>query len=262
MATILQNLQQVLDQPYAWSAILSAVAGALILSVVYAWITGSRPYAGIPLITLNGKPSRMDFMMKPKELLAKAEKETQGAPFQIVSASMYKIIVPSRFAEELKSHPDLDFQEATAKDFFVDIPGFDGIKAGLRFHGILIDTVRTKLTQYLNLVTDGLVDECDDSITRFFGEEKQWKTHDIKQDVLNIVARLSSRVFLGEELARNEEWLQIAKDYTMDAFMAQQILLALPRPLHSIAPYFVPVCRRLRKEVKDGRRLIEPIVEQ
>lgn len=126
----------------------------------------------------------------------------------------------------------------------------------------MTDIVKTKLTQSLNLVTDALVEECNDSIPTFFGDHQAWKVHDIKQDVVRIVARLSSRVFLGPELSRNEQWLRIARDYTVDAFTAAQTLLALPKLVQPTAAWFLPVCRRLRNEVKEGRRLIEPIVNQ
>lgn len=126
----------------------------------------------------------------------------------------------------------------------------------------MTDTVKTKLTQSLNLVTDALVDECNESIPLLFGNHQAWKVHDIKQDVVRIVARLSTRVFLGPELSSNEQWLRIARDYTVDAFTAAQTLLALPKLVQPAAAWLLPICQRLRKEVKEGRRLIEPIVDQ
>lgn len=110
MAGLLETAQQVLDRPGAWPTIFSAIAGAIILGIVYSVLTGSRPYAGIPLVTLTGKPDRWEYMLKPMEIMSKAEKDTSG-PFQVLAASTYKIIIPSRHADELKSHPDLDFQE-------------------------------------------------------------------------------------------------------------------------------------------------------
>lgn len=112
MAGLLQTVQQALDRPEAWPTILSALAGAIILGIVYSVLTGSRPYAGIPMVTLTGKPDRWEYMLKPMEIMSKAEKETSG-PFQVLAASTYKIIIPSRHADELKSHPDLDFQEVS-----------------------------------------------------------------------------------------------------------------------------------------------------
>lgn len=110
MAGLLETAQQVLGRPGAWPAILSGIAGAIILGIVYSVLTGNRPYAGIPLVTLTGKPDRWEYMLRPMEVMSKAEKETSG-PFQVLAASTYKIILPSRHADEVKSHPDLDFQE-------------------------------------------------------------------------------------------------------------------------------------------------------
>lgn len=84
----------------------------------------------------------------------------------------------------------------------------------------------------------------------------------MKQDTPQLVARLSSRVFLGSPLCRNEEWLQISKDYTVDSFMAAAILRLVPGLIRPVAYWFLPVCRRLRHEVAVSRRLIEPEVRK
>lgn len=68
----------------------------------------------------------------------------------------------------------------------------------------MVDVVRVKLTQSLNLVTDDVVDEATYSISKWFGDSQEWRTFPVKQAMLDIVARVSTRVFAGVELARNE----------------------------------------------------------
>jgi hypothetical protein len=76
---------------------------------------------------------------------------------------------------------------------------------------------------------------------------------------LRIIARLSSRIFLPESICHNEEWLQIAVDYTVNLFIGAYILRHLPpfaRPLH----WIIPITRKLRNEVATVRLLIDPVV--
>ena len=244
--------------------------GAAILGLVYSYLTGERPYAGLPIVTSDRKgwqaylPAAITWARDGKDIQAKGLREGNG-PFQVRTGSGYKVIVPNRFAEELKSHPSLNFNEAFAKDFFAKYPGFDGMRQGLEDDSFMQEVVRIKLTQSLGLVTDDLVDETDASLNDIFSyvtEDNGWQTRVIKNDILQLVARLSSRVFLGKELCRNEDWLRITKDYTVDTFTASAILRMVPSFIRPLAFWFIPTCTRLRGEVKDARRLIMSEVEQ
>lgn len=240
------------------------IAAAALLGLIYNYITGERPAPGLPVITGDRKgwqaylPSAIAWARDGKAIQTKGLREENG-PFQVRTGSGYKVIVPNRFAEELKSHPNLSFNEAFAKDFFAHYPGFDGMKQGLEDETFMQEVVRVKLTQSLGLVTDDLVEEADASLQDIFRAatlEAGWQTCHVKEDLLQLVARLSSRVFLGKELCRNQDWLQITKDYTVDTFMASRVLRMVPSMIRPIAFWFIPVCTRLRREVKDARRLI------
>ena len=246
---------------------LQAIAGALILGIIYYIVTGERPYAGFPVVAVPRRgwdrilPSKFAWIKYANEILSKGATECSGC-FQVLTSSGYKIIVPDRFADELKSHPDLNFNEAFAKDFPVHYPGFDGVTQGLQDGTFIQEVVRVKLTQSLGLGTDDIVDETALALHEIFGESIDWETRAMKQDVLDIAARLSSRVFLGKELCRDPDWLEISKDYTVDSFMGAQHLGMLPGLLKPIIYWLIPTCTRLRKEVRDSRRLILPEVER
>jgi hypothetical protein len=122
--------------------------------------------------------------------------------------------------------------------------------------------VRRNLTQSLGLITDDLVDETLASMHDTLGEPASWETHLIKQDLLHIVARLSSRVFLGKELCRDANWLRITKNYTIDAFTAARLLRLFPTLLQPICYWLIPTCTKLRREVQEARRLILPEIER
>ena len=77
-----------------------------------------------------------------------------------------------------------------------------------------------------------------------------------------MVARLSSRVFLGKDLCRDERWLEITKGYTIDSFAGAYILRIFPTVSRPIVHWFIPQLRRLRKAIKDAHRLVDPEVER
>ncbi|EER37602.1 cytochrome P450 monooxygenase [Histoplasma capsulatum H143] len=88
--------------------------------------------------------------------------------------------------------------------------------------------------------------------------------HDIvlKKSALKIVAQLSSRVFLGEKLCRNPDWLQINISYTVNSYIAAQALRLWPEVIRPLVASFLPSCRKLRQEIEEARAIINPVLEE
>lgn len=80
--------------------------------------------------------------------------------------------------------------------------------------------------------------------------------------MLKLVARLSSRVFLGTELCRNEEWLQVTTQYAVMAFLAAQDLRIWSPLLRPIANSFLSKCRMTRTLRRKAREALQRVVQQ
>ncbi|GKT51088.1 cytochrome P450 monooygenase 1 [Colletotrichum spaethianum] len=80
----------------------------------------------------------------------------------------------------------------------------------------------------------------------------------IKKDVQEVAARMSSRVFLGRDFARDSRWLQIAKDHTFQIYRAVLQLNRLPKTSRWPLQWFLPSCKALRRQVIDARNIITP----
>ena len=119
-----------------------------------------------------------------------------------------------------------------------------------------------KLTQSLGLVTRDLVDETSESSRDFLGKSKEWQTITLVDTMADIIARLSSRVFLGKELCRNKRWLEIAKTHTMDVFKTAMIMKATPAFLRPLTYLLLPHSKRIRSALSDTRKLIGPEIER
>lgn len=110
---------------------------------------------------------------------------------------------------------------------------------------------------------EDLVDESGAALQHIYGRVgKEWNTRVIRNDTEDFVARLTSRVFLGKELCRNERWLEISKSYTIDSVELSYILRTVFTPLQPIAYWFFPQSKRLRQAIRDAHALIDPEVER
>ncbi|KAI2783258.1 cytochrome P450 [Daldinia loculata] len=255
----MEAIQHLLPQGLPVS--LQVVIATLVLGFIYSLVTADRPFAGFPVITVDGQSPTKTWLWHGRKAVAEGVKRFSG-PFQVMTGTGPKIVLPNRFADELRNHPSLNFNKAFAKDFMVNYPGFEAHRLGLRDESLIQDTVRVKLTQSLNLITDDLVDETAASLHDVFGDNKEWTTRLIRDDMLEVVARLSSRVFLGRELCRNRRWLDISKSYTVDSFLVSRLMRAVPSFLRPIAYVLIPQSRSLRHAVRDARKLINPEVQR
>lgn len=89
-----------------------------------------------------------------------------------------------------------------------------------------------------------------------------WQEICIREANVNLVARLSARVFLGEELCRNEEWLQTAINYTNHSGGAAIKLNLLPPFLRRPFSWISADCKLVRKDLNKAREIINPVVEK
>ena len=225
-------------------------------------LSEDRPIKGFPIVALTEQSlnAKASWFKKGRETVEKGV-STYNGPFQVLTGTGPKICLPNHFAEEVKDLPELSFIGNVSRDFFATYPGFSAFLPPAGNDRFIPEVVRVKLTQSLGLVTNDLVDETTRAIHDLFGEEKEWRELVLKQTVQRLVARLSSRVFLGERLCRNERWLEIAKDYTVDAFIAAIVLRMVPSLLRPFLHWVIPQCRKVRKDYADAEKLITPEIK-
>lgn len=123
-------------------------------------------------------------------------------------------------------------------------------------------TMRVKLTQFLGLVTEDLVDETVATVAELFGGGLEWHTVTIRDSISTAVARISSRVFLGKDLCRNKRWLDISKTYAVDLFIVSFIMRACPPFLLPVTYWLIPQGRSIRKAVADAHSIIDPEIQR
>lgn len=72
---------------------------------------------------------------------------------------------------------------------------------------------------------------------------------------------MTTRAFLGSELCRNSEWLEIAKSFTMNRFIAVAAIQSWPKLLHPLVHWFLPPCKVVRSQIARARKILMPVLE-
>lgn len=246
---------------------LKILLGLFTLVLVYILAKRQRPYPGIPVARLPQStvrnlllPERRSFITEPAAVLAIGRQISNGC-FQVRAAAGWKIIVPNRFAEELRNDPNLTVAEFGQRDFLTHFAGFDGIRQGFRTDNLLADVVRIKLTQSSASLIDTIVAEADSSIRGQIGDIADWETFPIRETLLDIISRISSRIFLGPEVGSDPRWLRVAKQNAIDTFVAAYTLHMIPSILRPALQWVIPACSRNRGHVREAHKVLEPQIK-
>ena len=239
-----------------------AFAGALITWVLASLL--SQP----PLPTINYSFSEITyskakqrFFGNAKQIIGAGFKRFKGKPFCVIAESGPRIILPPTAVGDVNNEPALDFHELTTEEFFGgSIPGFQPLKQPP--DNLIPNTVRIKITQNITRFMTILSAEMHEVLEEQWGNSTGWHDRVLRNDVLRIISRLSSRVFVGPQLYHNEQWLNVAVDYAVHAITAAQELRLWPSVLRPFVHWFLPKCRKLRQTVVEANKLVGPIVAE
>ena len=249
--------------------LLKILTGIAVLALLTGYVVASRREKLYPDFETIGfekgaasfTEGKKNFVTQGKEILWAGLRKCHG-PFQVISDAGPMIVFPSRYVNELKKNDKaLSMNGFVEREFFPWVPGFDGPRASLT-GTVVQDSVRIKLTQSLNLITKDLCEETDSTLRDMFGESEEWRSCYFQRICPDLVARLSSRVFLGPVVAHDQEWLRIAVDYTIKMMSAARALRLWPSALQPFVHYFVPECRALRAQSSVARRIIDGEIQR
>ncbi|KAF4458409.1 cytochrome P450 [Fusarium albosuccineum] len=168
-------------------------------------------------------------------------------------------VLPPSMANEIRSDPRLSFVEFSAKFFHTAIPGFEAFNEGTR-DSITLTVINKDLTKKLAQVTQPLAEETTLAMKDIFTDNRDWHVESLRDTVLHLIARISSRVFLGEELCRDESWLKITREHAMNGFVAADLLRAWPEVLRPVVHWFLTHCRTARSQIKEAATIIGPVI--
>jgi cytochrome P450 len=72
---------------------------------------------------------------------------------------------------------------------------------------------------------------------------------------------MASRIFLGLPLCRDDAWLHLTKEITVNVFLGATMINIFPPPLRRFVHWFQPHCRKVRQQTVEGRRLIKKVTQ-
>ncbi|TLD18496.1 hypothetical protein PspLS_10302 [Pyricularia sp. CBS 133598] len=198
-----------------------------------------------------------DYMVNSRDLLAQGKRKFGDKPYKMFTDLGSVIIVPPKYTDELKSHRGLDFIEQGLESAHSYIPGFDAFDADSTF----VKVVNNHLTKALMKLTAPLMEEATTGLNEIWGNSKEWREM-APMEIMYLVSRISSRIFMGEELCKDQEWVEASAQWADCVFRAVFTLRGWPRFLRPYVHWFIPDANLVRQRVRVCREVLQPHIDR
>ena len=77
-----------------------------------------------------------------------------------------------------------------------------------------------------------------------------------------LISRMSSRIFMGEELCKDKEWNECSSEYISTAFRAGFELNKWPHALRPLVHWFMADCAEVRRLLQRCRAVLQPHIDR
>ncbi|UNI22193.1 hypothetical protein JDV02_008104 [Purpureocillium takamizusanense] len=245
---------------------IASVVGVLLMLYLRARraITSTQP----PLLNpkkpyeLTEGRAKDEFARNSRRVLEKWFSEHPDKPVAVNTDLGRMTVLPPGMADEIRNDKRLDFVQLTQQTFHSHLPGFEGFREGSQDGEIIRRTILRELTQNLCNISQPLAEEATLALRDLLTDSPEWQTVNLRHTILRLVARMSSRAFLGEKLCRDEAWLEVTREYTVTVFTAATELRKYPYAARYVAHWFLRSCGDARRLIKQARGVIQPVIDE
>ncbi|KAH8836388.1 hypothetical protein MCOR27_009478 [Pyricularia oryzae] len=218
------------------------------------FINPPKPY------DLTYSRSKMQAVAGTEGLMSKARERFGDKPYSIVTLGGPVMVLPVKFADEIRSDARLSFTKSAEQDFHAHLPAFRPFKGDIT--ELLAAVAKTHLTKLIAKTTRPLCDEASRTLKMRIGDVSDWQHLGLEDLTLDMASRMAARVTSGEDLCRNETWLRNTIQYTIHAAVAAAKLRLFPAPLRYLAHLVLPESRAMRAELARARELVAGVVDK
>ncbi|KAF7369896.1 hypothetical protein MSAN_00619100 [Mycena sanguinolenta] len=249
------------------STLVSPALAALTAVCVLLWArrqTDERKVGSIPAVGSSGLleyyTGGWRFLFHGPEMLAEGCEKYPGRVFRVPRVFRWNFVVSgAALIQDVVTAPEDVLSSVVANRdasaLQLDFTMGPELSANM-FH---IDIVRTKLTRNLGRCFPDIRDEVSCAFDELIASDgTDWKVVTALPMVTKVVARTLNHIFAGLPICRNEEYLDLAMQYTIDVVLRAQLISLLP---FFLRPILGPLISSRNQSVRKGLKHLGPIIE-
>ncbi|KAL8895631.1 MAG: hypothetical protein Q9207_008088 [Kuettlingeria erythrocarpa] len=262
-AALYQQAQKAIDQPFSLTPALIAVVFLIVsTSAFQSYSKRQRLAPGIPIVGVdkNGsvKEARKRFIPDARGLLREGYETAKGGLFYVPSPLGERLMIHPKYIEELKSAPidKVDFV-ATFQEMFEGKYTTMGSRSTLHPR-----VVKAQVNQHLGDLMPAIEEEILDSFADVWPQCDDWTEVMVADRFVQLVGRVSSRMFGGTALSQHKEWVNATITFATDGFIGAQKIKKFPHFLRPIACKFIPEISKIKNHYKLAHDLLIPMLKE
>ncbi|EXJ66476.1 uncharacterized protein A1O5_10628 [Cladophialophora psammophila CBS 110553] len=198
----------------------------------------------------------MEYCHRPRELMWKGYTQYPDQIWGLDTNDGLKVVLPPRFLDELKSHPDLSFKVSIDSDMQIEYTRFGGPPE------YVINTIKGSLNISLPAFTPVIHKIVRDNLERVIGDYPDWTPVKVHDRILKLVGTSNARVFHSAAVSQSEEWVDAATGYVITTFDCIKALKAWPPYLRPFVYRFLPERAAILDQWRRARPFVEASVRQ
>ncbi|TBU62546.1 cytochrome P450 [Dichomitus squalens] len=240
------------------------LASVAILAAIYVVRWKTHPLNSIPTVGGSSAPglsilAAINFRRNGKELIEEGYRKYYGSAFKVALIDQWLVIVSGpKMVDELRRRPDneLSFDEGVEDvvqmKYSIGHETFED-----PYH---INMVKEKLTRTLPVILPDAVDELKLTVPECIpAKTDEWTAVTVMPAMQQIVARVSSRVFVGLPICRNQDYLSMAIRFAIDVIKDRKIITITPYGLKTIVSKLFSKTKRVFKQATP---VMEPVINE
>ncbi|KAI0860251.1 cytochrome P450 [Xylaria cubensis] len=259
------------DSPHLeqlWSSITTPHLIALILGALWLlsfWQAETPTVRGAPV---HGRLWRWEpalwlqsrFTWGARNIITSGYEKYKDRPFVIKRYDVNFTVLPHKYLDELRLVPEskLSAAKAQVQNIGHKWTGTDFMAESHLHFRALQNKLNAELPKYLDVAKA----ELDYVWGIEVPSPKDWQEWDVQSAIRMLVSRMSASVFVGHPACRNEKWLNLSFDYSIDIMVTSFLMRLFPVWSHPIVARLLPSRRRVAKNLRLAREIIEPLVEK
>ncbi|KAI0401619.1 cytochrome P450 [Xylaria palmicola] len=239
-----------LVQSWSWAILPTILLASFIVLVLRRTISEIPSKLNFPVVEVPSKDTR--------DAILQGYKKYPDTPF-VLPVNPPRVVLPMSMFKEVVEIPEEDMSFRELVHFM-----FNGQNTHLgESVDELVTAIRIDLTKSIGALMPILQDECRLAFATVMKDVgKEWKTVPAQPSALQIVSRLSGRVFVGPELCRQPEYLGISSMFTSDAAKVRNDLQQYNQILRPWVTPFLDSLSKVRQHLRDAKKWMDPIVDE
>ncbi|KAH7090346.1 ent-kaurene oxidase [Paraphoma chrysanthemicola] len=242
-------------QTAAVAALIFAVC-ACIPKLTYRAKLASLPTLGQ---SNSGEKHRQNYLSSAKSIYKEGYQKFKDCVFLVKTSDGEDcVVIPPALLQELRKLPDdvLSFPKAIDRGMETKYTKL------IAESNLVAHTIKSDLTPALTRLNPTICGEVDVAMKHHLPECEDWTEVSINNKLIDIVARVSGRVFVGPDLCQAPEYLECGSKYTVFLIEAVRAIKQITPWLRPILVPRLPEIHRLRDMEARAARFLQPIVRE